>query len=162
LHGEFGDDAERAFGADQQTGQVVAGGGFLGAAAGADDAAVGQHDGHGHDVLAHRAVAHGVGAGGARGGHAAERGIGAGVDGEEQAGALEGFVELLARDAGLDGGVEVFGVDGGDLVQAGNIEADAAAHGQQVAFNGAAGAVGDDGHLVLMAQTDGFGDFSGG
>jgi hypothetical protein len=44
-HGEFGDDAERAFGADQQTGEVVAGGGFLGAAAGADDAAVGQHDG---------------------------------------------------------------------------------------------------------------------
>ena len=38
------DDAERAFGADEEAGEVVAGGGFARAPAGLDHAAIGQHD----------------------------------------------------------------------------------------------------------------------
>ena len=52
-------------------------------------------------VLAHRPVAYGVGAGSARAGHAADRGIGARIDRKEQAGRADVFVQLLARDAGL-------------------------------------------------------------
>jgi hypothetical protein len=37
-------------------------------------------------------------------GHAAERGVGAGIDREEQAGVAQVLVELLARDAGLHDG----------------------------------------------------------
>ena len=82
------------------------------------DAAVGGHDGEAEHVLAHRAVAHGVGAAGAGRGHAAERGVGAGVDREEEAGVAQVGVQLLAGDAGLDAAVEVLGVDLEDAVHA--------------------------------------------
>ena len=49
------------------------------------DATVGHHGGERQHVLAHGAVAHGVGARGARRRHAAEGGVGAGIDREEQA-----------------------------------------------------------------------------
>ena len=75
-------------------------------------AAVGEHHGERHHVFAHGAVAHGVGAGSARRRHAAECRVGAGIDGEEQAGVVQCVVELLARDARLHHGIEVFGMNG--------------------------------------------------
>ena len=45
------------------------------------------------------------------------------------------LVELLARDARLHRDGEVFGVHGQDVVHARDIQADAALHGQQVAFH---------------------------
>ena len=71
----LGDDAERAFGADEQAGQIVARGRFARARAGLDHAAVGEHRGQPEDVLAHRAVADRGRAGRARRGHPAERGV---------------------------------------------------------------------------------------
>ena len=103
----FGDDAERAFRADEEARQVIAGAGLARAAAGADDAAVSGDDRQPEDVLAHRAVAHRVGARGARRRHAADRRVGAGIDREKQPGALELGVELLARDARLHAAIEV-------------------------------------------------------
>ena len=85
----------------RRLGEVVAGGGLGGAAAGADDAAVGEHGLEGEDVGAHLAVAHGGRAGGVRRRHAAERGVGAGVDGEEEAVLAGGAFELEAGDARL-------------------------------------------------------------
>ena len=108
---EFGDDAERAFGADEQMRQVVAGRGFLRPRAGRDDLAVAAHHFERQHVVAHRAVAHRIGAGGARRGHAAERSVGAGIDREEQALVAQMLVQRLAGDAGLDHAVEVFGVN---------------------------------------------------
>ncbi len=110
--------AERAFGADHEMGQVVAGGGFADAAAGLDQAAVGQRDLQAEDVLADGAVADGGGAAGAGGAHAADGALAAGVDGEEQALIAQVFVELLAGDAGLDAAVHVLGVDLQDAVHA--------------------------------------------
>ena len=86
----------------------------------ADDATVGQHHRERQHVLPHGAVAHGVGAGGAGGGHAAQRGIRAGVDGEEQALVADVFIELLAGDAGLHADVKVHGVHFQHLVQLNN------------------------------------------
>jgi hypothetical protein len=73
-------------------------------------------------VLAHRAVAHGVGAAGARGRHAADRRVGAGVDREEQARVPDLAVELLARHAGLHRHRQVLGVDAQHAVHAAEVE----------------------------------------
>ena len=61
------------------------------------------------------AVADGGRAGGVGGGHAAEGGVGAGVDGEEEAVFAGGAFELEPGDACLDGGGEVAGGDLEDL-----------------------------------------------
>ena len=55
-----------------------------------------------------------------------ERGVGAGIDREEEAGGADVFVELLARDAGLHHDVEVGLVDRQHLVHAAEVERDAA------------------------------------
>ena len=117
-------------------------------------AAVGGHDLQRQHVLAHRAVAHRVGARGARARHAADRGVGAGIDREEQAGGAEIFVELLARDAGLHDDVEVGLVDLQHLVHAAEIERDAAVGRADMAFERGAGAERDDRRLVRGAELD--------
>ena len=71
----LGDDPERALGADEKPREVVAGARLARAAAGVDDPAVGGDDGEAEHVLAHRAVADGVGSRGARRRHAADRGV---------------------------------------------------------------------------------------
>jgi hypothetical protein len=156
-HRDLGDHAQRALAADHQARQVVAGAGLLGARAGADDLAAGRDHFQRQHVFAHGAVAHGVGAAGARGAHAADRGVGAGVDREEQAGGFDLVVELLARHAGLHRHRQVFGVDAQHPVHAAHVDADAALHRQQVAFERRAHTEGDHRHLVLTGQLHGIG-----
>ncbi len=62
------------------------------------------------------------------------------------------LVERLARDAGLDGGGEVLGVDREHAVHLRKIDRDAALHGQQVAFERRPIAIGNDGYAILRAQ----------
>ena len=154
-HGELGDDAERAFGADHQAGEVVAGGRLARALGGLDDGAVGHHGGEVQHVLAHGAVAHGRGARGAGGGHAADGGLlGAGIDREEQAHVAQVVVELLARDAGLHHAVEIALVDGEHAVHAREVEGEAAHRRIDVALQRGAGAERDDGHAVGARHVD--------
>ena len=108
---DFGDDAERALRPDEQSREVVTRAGFARPPAGADDAPVAGDDGEPEHVFAHRAITDGIGSRRARGGHSADRCIRARVDREEEPGALELRVDLLARDAGLHAAVEVLGVD---------------------------------------------------
>ncbi len=150
----LGDDAERAFGADEQPGQVVAGRGLPRAAAGVDHTTVRQHHGQPQHVLAHRPVADGGGARGAGGGHAADGGVGAGVDGEHQAGVLQACFQRLPGDAGFHGDVEVVLADAQDARHAGEVDADAAADGVDVTFHRAAHAEGNHRHAVLGAGGD--------
>jgi hypothetical protein len=94
---DLGDDAERALGADQQAGQVVAGRGFARAPPVRDDLAVGQD--HLQARMLPRACCR---SGprwcrGARRDHAADGGVGARIDREEQALVAQMGVELLAR-----------------------------------------------------------------
>lgn len=70
---------------------------------------------------------------------------------EEEAGALEGVVELLPGDTSLHRGIKVFGVDGVHLIQAGKIKADAAMNGEQMALNRTAGTIGDNGGVMACA-----------
>src|SRR5207237_752402 len=83
---------------------------------------------------------------------AAERGVGAGVDREEQSGIAQIFVELLARDARLDGGVEILGVDAEHPVHLRQVDADATLQRCDMSFERGAGAERDDRRLVLGAQ----------
>ncbi len=151
---DLGDDAERALGADVEPGEVVAGARFARAAAGADDPAVGRDDGEPEHVLAHRAVANGVGARRARRGHAADRRVGAGIDREEQARALELGVELLAQHARLHAAVEVLGVDLEHAVHLRQVDAHAAVERGDVALERRADAERDDRHARRVAKPD--------
>ena len=116
---DLGDQAERALGADEQAGEVVAGGGLARSRAGADDLALRGDDGEAEDVLAHRAVADAGRSRRAGGDHAADRRVGAGVDGEEDALGPQLRVELPARHARLDGDVHVLDRQAQDLVRPG-------------------------------------------
>lgn len=160
--GDLSDDAEGAFSADEEAGEVVTGGGFAGAGAGVDDASVGEDDGEGEDVFTHGAIADGSGSAGGGGGHAAEGGVCAGVDEEGEAGVVEGFLELGAGDAGFDGGIHVFRADAEDAVHAHHVKADAAMDGLEVAFKGGSGAEGDDGEAMGGGDADDGGNFAGG
>ena len=158
----LGDDAERAFGTDEQARQVVTGRGLARARAGMHHAAVGQHDGEAEHVVAHGAVAHRGRAGRARGGHAAQRGVGARVDGKEQARILDVRGELLARHAGLDAHVHVFGADFEHAVHGAHVDAQAAMQRGDVAFQRGADAERRDGQLVAHAHLHGGHDVGGG
>ena len=130
-------------------GQVVAGGRLARALRRLHHRAVGHHGGEVRDVLAHGAVAHRVGAGGARRGHAADGGLlGARIDGKEQAQVAQVVVELLARDAGLHHAIEIALVDGEHPVHAREVDREAAERGVDVALERGAGAERDDGDAV--------------
>ncbi len=160
---ELGNDAKRALGADEQPGEIVAGRRFAGAPAGLDDPAVGHHRGHVEDVVAHGAVADGVGAGGPCRRHAAEgRFLGARVDGEEEAHVAQVVVELLSGDAGLDDAIEIALVDGQDPVHLLEIDRDAAMRCVDLAFQRRAGAEWDDRDAVGGGDRNDFGDLRGG
>ncbi len=159
---DFGDDAERAFGADEQSRQVIAGSGFARAARGADDAAVGEHHGQPEHILAHGPVAHRVGSGCARRGHAAKGCVRARVDREEQALVADERVQFFACHARLHRDVEVFRADAQDLVHVGEVDDYAAMMRNHVAFQGSAGAVSDHRGLVHGANPHDIGHFFSG
>ena len=157
LERHFRDHAQRAFAAHHQAREVVAGAALLRARAGADDLAAGSDDLEREHVLAHGAVAHRVRARRARGAHAADGGVGARVDREEQALAPDRLVDGLARHAGLHRHREVLGVDREHVVHAAHVDADAALHREQVAFERGAHAERNHRHAELCRQLHGVG-----
>ena len=150
--GEFADDPERAFGADEQMRQVVTGRGFLRPRARGDDLAVAAHHLERQHVVAHGAVAHRIGAGRPGRRHAAQRGIGAGIDRKEHALVAQMLVERLAGDAGLDHAVEVLGMDLQHLVHVAQVDADAAGRRVDLPLQRGAGAERDHGNAVSGAN----------
>ncbi len=134
FQGQFGDQAQRPFGADEQRGQVIARRRFPGTGASVDDAPVGQHDLQPAHLIAHRAVAHRRCPAGPRCGHTTERGIGAGIDGKHQAGGAEFGVQRLARAARLDAHQHVVGHNFQHRVHVAEVDRNAAARGRGMAF----------------------------
>jgi len=127
--------------------------------AGADRPAPGQDDAHALHVVRHGAVAHGVGSGCAGGGHAAESGVGTGIDGEEQTGVAQVRVELSARHAGLHAAVEILHVDFQDLVHVRGVDADAAFRRGDVSLQRGSGTVGNHRDPVARADLHDLHDF---
>ena len=152
---DFGDHAQRALAAHHEARQVVARAGLLGPGAGAQHLAPGRDHFQRQHVFTHGGVAHRVGAAGARGRHAAQRGVGPRIHRKKQAGRLDRLVELLARHAGLHRHREVRGVDVQHLIHATHIDADAALHCQQMAFERRTHPKRDHWHLELRSQLDG-------
>ena len=161
LDGQLAHDGQGAFGADQEARQVVAGGGFAGAATGFQDAAISEHAARGQHVVLHRAVAHGVGARGTGGGHAAQGRVRTRIDREEQPRAFQGRVQLHPGHAGLHHRIAILGMDGENLVHAGHVQGNAALRGQHMALDRTADAIGNQGNAMLAAQPDHVGDFVG-
>ena len=149
---QFGNDAERSLRADHQPCQIVSGRRFLCAPRGGHQLAVRHHYFQRQHVVLHGAVAHRVGARAARRRHAAERGVGAGIDGKEQALVAQLFVERLAGDAGLDHAVEIFRVHRQDPVHVAEIDRNAAERRVDVAFERGADAERDHRHATIGAD----------
>ena len=126
LDGQFADDPESSFGADEQMRQVVTGARFLCPRAGGDDFAIAAHHFERQHVVAHRAVTHRVGARRPRRGHSPQRRIGAWIDREEHALIAQVLIQRLAGDPGLNHAVEIFGMDLQHLVHVAQVDADAA------------------------------------
>ena len=147
----FGDHAERAFRADEKAREIVARRGLAGAATGADQSPVRQHDFERQHGVAHRAVSHRHRPRAARRGHAADGGVGAGIDGKEQAGVAQRRVQRLSPDAGTDPHVHVGRSDSDDRVHPARVEAKAALDRRGVAFEGGSGAEGDHGDAQFVA-----------
>ncbi len=149
---QLDDDAERAFRADHQPREVVAGRRLLGAARRGHELAVRLHDFERQHIVLHGAVAHGVGAGAARRRHAAERRVGAGIDREEQALVAQVLVERLAGDAGLDHAVEVLGMHRQHPVHVADVDRDAAVRRVDLTLERRAGAERDHRHAMAGAD----------
>ena len=148
------DDTERAFRTDHQPREIVAGGGLPGPPCGVDHLAIRQHDFERNDVVFHGAVAHGIGAGAARCGHAAERGIGAGIDRKEKSAVAQLLVERLARDAGLDDAIKILGMHREHFVHVAEIDRDTAARRIDVAFERCPHSEGNYRHAIGRANAD--------
>jgi hypothetical protein len=81
---------------------------------------------HRQHIVFHRTIAHRIGARSAGGGHAADRGVGAGIDWKKQAGIAQIDVQRLPRDPRLHRTVKIAGINFKHLVHAAHINADAA------------------------------------
>ena len=154
LERELGDDAEGSFRTDHQPREIVAGGRLFRAARGGHQLAIGHHHFHRQHIVLHGAVAHRVSARAARRRHAAERSVGAGVDGKEQALVAQLLVERLAGDAGLDHAIEILGVHRQHLVHVAEIDRYAAERRVDVALERGADAERYDRHTVRRADAD--------
>ena len=161
LDGHLGDDAQRAFGTDKQARQVIAGSGFARPAGSAYHPRIRSDHGQRQHVLAHGAVAHGIGTRGAGRGHTAQAGIRAGVDRKHQSGMTELFVQRLACHPGLHRGIHVLGVDRQNLIHLRQIDAHAAVNGQDMPFERGAGAVGNHRHAMTATKIHNGYDFLG-
>lgn len=152
--GDFGDDAEHAFAADEETGEVEALAVFVAAAAGSDDGAVWEDDFEAEDVVAgdpvfEAARAAGVGGDIAAEGAFAEAGWVRRVVPSEFADLV---LEVAGDDAGLDDGDPVGRVDLEDAVHAFHGEDDAAVDGDAAADVADAAAADGDGDLVSSGE----------
>ena len=90
---EFGDDSKGSLGSDQQSREVVTGRVFPCGPARVNHGAVSKYRRQRQHVVAHRSVTNGRRARGARGCHASQGRVGAGVNREEQAVSGETFVQ---------------------------------------------------------------------
>ena len=161
LQGDLRDDAKRPFRADEKPSEIIASRRFLRAARGVDDFALRGDDFKRQHVVLHRAVAYRIGARGARRDHAADGGVGARVDGEEQSRVAQVLVQRLAGDAGLDHAIEILRMDRDNSVHLREVDADAAKGRVDMALQGCARAEGDYRDAMCCTEFDDCGDLVG-
>ena len=146
------DYAQGSLRADEQAGEVVAGGRLRRGRARADRPAARQDRLEREDVRPHLAVAHRCRPRRVRGGHAAERGVRARVDWEEEPVLAGSALEHASGNARLDRRDQILGLQRQDAIHAREVEADAARVRDHVPFQAGARSEGDDGHAVLLGE----------
>ncbi len=125
------------------------------------DFAGGEDDGEAEDVVGSDAVLQAVGAARVLGDIAADGGdllagrVGAELETERR----KDILQIEVDDAGLHGGTLIGDINIEDLVHAGELDDEAAAHGDRAAGEIGAGAAGDEGNPVLAAPVDEARDF---
>ena len=106
----FGDNAKRAFRPNEKPRQIIAIGGLARAPAGLDDTPIRQHHFKPQNIFANGAIAHRIGAGSARGAHAANGAMAAGINREEQPLGAQKIIQGLARDTGFNQAIHILSV----------------------------------------------------
>jgi len=156
-HGHLRQNSERAFAADEDVAQGIAGDVLHAFVARGDRRAVGQDAGDPHDVVARHAVFEAAQAAGVFRHVAADRGdrLGTGVGGIEEALRGDGVEEVEGDDARLDRCRKVFLVDLQDAVHPGHADDHAALDGGAAAGKSGAGPPGNDGEPLLSAEVHG-------
>jgi hypothetical protein len=155
LYGDFGDQGERAFRADEEAGEIVTGRVAV-FASDANDFAIGEDEFEGGDMIGGDAVGEGVRAAGVFGDVAAD---GAGfptgrIGGEVETVRFGGAGELVIDDARLDDGALIFDVEFENAIHAREDEHHAAGAGERAAGKSRAGAAANDGEMVLCGEFD--------
>ena len=158
--GDFGDESKRAFGTDEEAGEIV-GAGITLFAADADDFAGGENEFERGDVIGGDAAGEGVGTAGvfrdvaADGGGFLARGIGR----EVEACVFDGAGDVEIDDARLNDGALIFEIELEDAVHAREDEHESAGAGERATGKAGAGAAAEDGNVVSVGEADDFGDF---
>ena len=155
-------EPQRALGPNHQPREIVPGRRLPRPLPRLDHRPVREHHRQIHHPVPHGAVPVRVGARAPRAHHPADHGAGPGVRREEQAVGAEALVELLPPERRLDDAVEVVGVHGQEGVHAGEVDADAAVQGREVALEGGAAGVGHDGDAAAVEDLHDGADVGGG
>ena len=161
--GDFGDESERAFGANEEAGEIV------GAASPCllptrTISPPGRTSSRAGNVIGGDAVGERVRAAGVFGDVAADGGrfLAGGIGCEVEAGVFDGASDVEIDDAGLDDGALIFEVELEDAVHAREDEHEAAGAGEGAAGEAGAGAAAEDRDVKLVGDFYDFGDFAGG
>src|SRR4029077_5286730 len=134
---------------------------FASATRSSDYATVGEHNGKREHVFTHRAVTYGVGPRSTCRRHTAERCVSSRVNREEKPGVAQMLVELLAGNSGLNGSIEIFGVNAQDPVHLRQVETNAAGKCSDVTLERGPGAERYDRCAAFGAEIDNRGDLVG-
>ena len=158
--GNFGDESESAFGADEEAGEIVGAGVAL-LAADADDFAAGEDEFQRGDVVGGDAIGERVRAAGVFSDVSADGGrfLTGGIGREVEAGVFDGACYVEIYDARLDDGALVVEIEFEDAIHAREDEHEAAGAGERPSGKPGASAATEDGNVVLVCEADDFGDF---
>jgi hypothetical protein len=164
LDGDFGDESERAFGADEEAGEVVGAGVALLAADAYDFSAGGEDEFESGDVIGGDAIGECVRAAGVFGDVAADGGgfLAGGIGCEVEAGVFDGAGDVEIYDAGLNDGALVFEVEFKDAIHPREHEHEAAGTGERAAGEAGACTAAEDRDVVLVGEADNLRDLGGG
>lgn len=152
---DFGDEGERAFGADEETREIVAGS-IAVPAADADDFTIGENEFESGDMIGGDTVGQRMRAAGVFRDVAADSAgfLAGGIGSKIEAVRLGGAGEFEIDDAGLDDGALIFRVKSEDAIHAGEDDHDATGASQCAAGESGAGTTPDNGNVELGGDFD--------
>ena len=160
---DFGNETERAFGTDEEAGEIVGAGVAL-FAADADDFAAGENEFEGGDVIGGDTAGEGVRTAGVFGDVAADSGrfLAGGVRREVEAGVFDGARDVEIYYARLNDGALIVEIEFENAIHTRENEHESAGAGECATGEAGASAAAEDGDVVLVCEADDFGNFGGG